>query len=355
MRIHPVQIGDIEATAIENIPIGAICIVPAVIDKKISLSADEKLLIKKKANLLCRFLQDEQFLSEVASLYEDQINLPPLMVSFNRFSQNDKGTGFHGKTSEHTIDVGGQDGRLIELNFLDADSRVRDIDRLFYLWTGFFSLALCHSPSRPNKLDKVLIWSESEAKRAWLHALHRGKIKNPRKKYVMGIERSYIIRSRPTPFEPNNGSILLTFPIHFQSAEEYRRKYKRECEHLFPKSKFDESYDFSISPPWRWNNTSGFIDIYETQNRGLIANIYIATTYRKIMLQGSIEPARASASSGRIYRFFNDLVWEKAFISGNPNEKLNIFLDLVDIYIKSVFDWNCDTLQLHKIIRKIQI
>ena len=355
MRIHPVQIGDIEATAIENIPIGAICIVPAILGEDISLSEDEKLLIKKKANLLCRFLQDEQFLSEVASLYEDYINFPPLMISFNRYILDDSGAGFYGKTSDRVLDIEGREGRLIELNLLDADAQLRDVDRLFYLWKGFFSLALFHSPRRPDDINKVMTWSEAEAKRAWLLAIEREKIKNPRKKYVMGIERSHIIRARPTPFDPSNGSILFTFPIHFQSAEEYRRKLNREYEHLFPEPNFDDILDYCHSPPWRWNNTAGFVDVYETQERGLIADIHIVTTYRKIMLHGSIEPAKASVSSAKIYRFFNNIIWEESFISGNPNEKLEIFLKLVTTYIESVFNWNIDVDQLRPLISKIEI
>jgi len=355
MRIHPVQIGSIKATAIEDTPIGSICIVPTVLDEETLLSDDERLLIGKKANLLSRFLQDEQFLFEVASLYEDQINLPPLMVSFNRFSPDDIGAGFDGNTSDIVLDIEGQEGRLIELNLLDADTRLRDVDRLFYLWKGFFSLALCHSPRRPDDINKVMTWSEVEAKRAWLLAIKREKIKNPRKKYVMGIERSYIIRVRPTPFDPSNGSILFTFPIHFQSAEEYRRKFNREYEHLFPEPNFDDILDYWRSPPWRWNNTAGFVEVYETQERGLIADIHVATTYRKIMLHGSIEPAKASASSGKIYRFFNNLIWEGAFISGNPNEKLETFLELVATYIEGVFNWNIDIDQFRPLVNKIHI
>lgn len=355
MRIHPVQIGSVEATAIEDIPIGAICIVPTVLDKNILLSDDERLLIEKKANLLCRFLQDEQFLFEVASLYEDQINLPPLMVSFNRFSPDDRGAGFDGNTSDLVLDIEGQEGRLIELNLLDADARLRDVDRLFYLWKGFFSLALCHSPRRPDDNNKVVTWSEAEAKRAWLLAIKREKIKNPKKKYVMGIERSHIIRARPTPFDPSNGTILLTFPIHFQSAEEYRRKFNREYEHLFPEPNFDDILDYWRSPPWRWNNTAGFVDVYETQERGLVADIHIATTYRKIKLHGSVEAAKSSASSGKIYSFFNNLIWKEAFFSGNPNGKLETFLELIATYIECVFNWNIDIDQLRPIIHKIKI
>ncbi len=200
MKIHPVQINNIQATAIENTPIGSFCIVPTVLDKNILLSDDERLLIKKKSNLLCDLLKDEGFLSEVAYLYEDNINLPPIIVSFNRFYKEDKGPNYIGKTSNNILDIEGHKGRFVELNFLDVDSKLRDVDRLLFLWEAFLSLALFHSPMRPYDINKVAPRSESQAKRAWLLAIKKEKIKNPRKKFVMGIERSYIRKARPKPF-----------------------------------------------------------------------------------------------------------------------------------------------------------
>lgn len=355
MRIHPVQIGNIEATAIEDIPLGSICIAPMVQDEGIPLSESERILIVNKATLLSNFLQDEQFLEDVASLYEDPLNLPPLLVLFNRFDPDEHGSGFHGNTSDQIININGYEGRIIELNFLDADEQVRDMDRLFYLWSGFFSLAMCHSPFRPDDIENVVKWSESEVRRSWLLAINRDKILNPRKKYVMGVERSYIHRARPIPFDPSHGTLLFTFPLHFKSAEEYRRRYNREFEHLFPEPDFDDILDFSHFPPWRWNNTAGFIDVYETQDRGLHADINIATTYRKMIRHRSIEPARASVSSKKIFRFFNNIKWEKAFLSGNCNDKLELFLDLIETYIKSVFNWECNVIQLRSLVHKIRI
>ena len=355
MKIHPVQIGSVEVTAIEDTPIGSICIVPMVRDEETSLSDNERLLVKKKANLLCEFLQDEQFLSKISSLYRNQINFPPLMVTFGRFPPNEKGDGYEGKTSDSALDICGREGRLIELNLLDTDHRIRNVDRLFYLWKGFFSLALVHSPNRPKDRNQIINWSESEAKRAWLLAIKIGKIKNPHKKYVMGIERFYISRARPFPFDPSNGSLLITFPFHFKPPEEYRRRFKRQSEHLPPAPIADDYFDYIRVPPWRWNNTSGFFDVYETQNRGLIADIHIATTSQKIFFHGSIEPAAASASSGKIYRFYNNFSWEEALVDNDTNEKLEMFLGLLSTYIESVFGWYVDSDQLRSIAHKIHI
>jgi len=347
MRVHKVLIGKVEAIAIENSPIGDICIVPLAIEKESLLSEKEKFLVKKKANLLCELLLDESFLLEVAGLYRDQFDIPPLMVCFGRFLQDDKGAGFYGKTSDSVVEIGRHKGRLVELNLLDADDSVRDAERLLSLWIGFLSLSLCHSPKRPKEAKHIINWSDSEAKRAWLLALRRGKLKNPRKKYVMGLERIHIIRARPMPTDPERKNLIITFPIHFRTDKEYRAKLKREQEHLLPDSNWDDKYDYLLSPPWRWNNTAGFVDVYEMQGQDLIADIHIATTWDKIKRYNSVDPATAAATSGKIFRFFNNIKWVEA-LSDNPNDKLEIFLELIATYVERVFGWyvNIDPLRL---------
>lgn len=352
MRVHKVLMGNVEATAIENSPIGDFCIAPMVIEKESLLSEKEKLLVTKKADLLCELLLDEPFLKEVRDLYGDQFNIPPLIICFGRFLQDEKGAGFHGKTSDSVVEIGRHKGRLIELNLLDADDRVLDAERLLSLWAGLLSLLLCHSPRRPKEIKHVIDWSDSEAKRAWLLALRRGKLKNPHKKYVIGLERIHIVRARPTPIDPKKENLIITFPIHFRTVEGYRCRIKRGQEHLFPDSNWDDKYDYFLSPPWRWNNTAGFVDVYESQGQDLIADIHIATTWDKIKRYKSVEPATASATSGKIFRFFNNIKWEEALIE-EPNDKLEIFLELLATYVEKVFGWYVNINPLQKLTRRI--
>jgi hypothetical protein len=100
MRVHQVLIDNVEATAIENSPIGNFCIAPMVIEEQSLLSENEKLLLTKKADLLRKLLLDEPFLKEVRDLYGSKFNIPPLIICFGRFLQDNKGAGFHGKTSD---------------------------------------------------------------------------------------------------------------------------------------------------------------------------------------------------------------------------------------------------------------
>ena len=353
MRVHKVLMDNVEATAIENSPIGDFCIAPMVIEKQSLLSKKEKLLVTKKADLLCELLLDEPFLKEVRDLYGDQFNIPPLIICFGRFLQDDKGAGFHGKTSDSVIEIGKCKGRLVELNLLDADDRVLDAERLLSLWAGLFSMLLCHSPRRPKEIRHVIDWGDSEAKRAWLLALRRGKLNNPRKKYVMGLERIYIVRARPTPTDPIKENLIITFPIHFRTDKGYRCKMKRGQEHLFSDSNWDDKYDYLLSPPWRWNNTAGFVDVYESQGQDLLADIHIATTWDKIKRYTSVEPAIASATSGKIFRFFNNIKWEEALIKA-PNDKLEIFLELLATYVEKVFGWYVNINPLQKLARRIR-
>jgi hypothetical protein len=250
------------------------------------------------------------------------------------------------------IKIGNYEGRLVELNLLDADDRVLDGERLLSLWAGLFSLLLCHLPRRPKERKDVIDWSDSEAKRAWLLALRRGKLKNPRKKYVMGLERIHIVRARPMPVDLIEANLLLTFPIHFRTDKRYRCKMKREQEHLFSDSNWDDKYDYLLFPPWRWNNTAGFVDVYEIQGRDLIADIHIATTWSKIKRYNSVEPAIASATSGKIFRFFNNFKWEEALIK-TPNDKLEIFLELLATYIEKVFGWDVNINRFQNLSRRI--
>jgi hypothetical protein len=353
MRTHKVLMGETEATAIENSPIGDFCVAPMVIEKEALLSEKDKLLVKKKAELLCELLLDEPFLREVRSLYGDQFIIPPLIICFGRFLQDEKGAGFHGNTSDSVVEIGKHKGRLVELNLLDANNRIRDAERLLSLWAGFMSLALCHSPRRPKEVNHVIDWSNSEAKRAWLLALQRGKLKNPRRKYVMGLERIDFIRTRPVPKNQKVGKLIMTFPIHFKTDEQYRHRIKREQEHLLPGSNWDNKYDYLLFPPWRWNNTAGFVDVFEFQGQDLIADIHIATTSKKIIRYDSVEPATANVTSGKIFRFFNNFKWEGALIEA-PNDKLKIFLELVAVYVERIFGWYVDTNPLRLLAERIK-
>ena len=149
------------------------------------------------------------------------------------------------------------------------------------------------------------------------------------------------------PIDPSGENLLITFPIHFRTYQEYKCRIKRGQEHILPDSNWSDKYDYFLSPPWRWNTTAGFVDVYEIQGQDLLADIHIATTWDKIKRYNSIELATASAMSGKIFRFFNNIKWEEALIE-NPNDKLEIFLEVLATYVEKVFGWyfNIDPLRL---------
>lgn len=177
MRTRRMQFGDVEATVVEGTPIGTICVAPVLLEEGVSLTHEERRLLDRKTRLLLELLQDEPFLAETESLYGGKLDLPPILVLFGRFPPDERGAGFLGRTRDREIDIEGVKLQVIELNLLEDDHRVRDSERKLVLWSGFLSLALCHSSRRPHEPGAVVDWSDAQAKRAWLLALRRGRRK----------------------------------------------------------------------------------------------------------------------------------------------------------------------------------
>jgi hypothetical protein len=355
MRTRRMPFGDVEATVVEGTPIGTICVAPVLLEEGVSLTHEERRLLDRKTRLLLELLQDEPFLAETASLYSGKLDQPPILVLFGRFPPDERGAGFLGRTRDREIDIEGVKLQVIELNLLEDNHHVRDSERKLVLWSGFLSLALCHSSGRPHEPGAVVDWSDAQAKRAWLLALRRGRLGSPRKRYIMGLERLSVVRGRIRPVPEGAGSLLLTFPAHFVSRNVYLSQLKRGQEHVPVGASWDEKSDFIRTPPWRWNNTAAFVELHLVGEGDLVADIHIATTVEKVVRHASIEPAGPGTSSGKVFRYFSSVSWESALGGADPLERLERFLDLIDTYVESVFGWSIELDRAQVMARRLHL
>jgi len=336
MLVRNGKIGDIETVIIEGTALGSFQVGPLIIDSGVVLQEPMVGLLRRKARLLSDLLQNESLLGGVRSLYGHELDVPPVLVTFGYFPKDSSGAGCYGKTPPELMEMDGFRFAHVELNVIDAEEGMTDGERVFGLWAGLCSTMLCHSPLRPSDQEAVLSWAESEAKRAWLFALQSRTV-NPRRRFVMGLERMYSMKMRPTPTDPGSSKYVVSLPVYFHDMSRYLALMKRANEHLSPGANLCEKLDYLAIPQWRWNDTAGFVDI-NVRDDGLIADFHITTTRQKILAYGSVEPGTARARHGRVFRFFNHLTWRTTSVK-EAAARLDEFYNLVSTYVRTTLGW----------------